>query len=68
MADTAIDSPGARLRAWGVHLYTGSGAVLALLALDAVGRDAFGAATCRCELADVMKRLIALRDRVRKAR
>ena len=44
MADTAIDQRGARLRAWGVHLYTGSGAVLALLALDAVGRDAFGAA------------------------
>lgn len=44
MPDSAIDPPGARLRAWGVHLYTGSGAVLALLALDAVGRDAFGAA------------------------
>lgn len=44
MPDSAIDLPGARLRAWGVHLYTGSGAVLALLALDAVGRDDFGAA------------------------
>ena len=32
MADTTLDQRGARLRAWGVHLYTGSGAVLALLA------------------------------------
>ncbi|MBX3026649.1 CDP-diacylglycerol O-phosphatidyltransferase [bacterium] len=44
MAEPALHEPGARLRAWGVHLYTGSGAVLALLALDAVMRDAFGAA------------------------
>ena len=34
----------ARLMAWAVHLYTASGAVLALLALDAIGRDAYGAA------------------------
>jgi phosphatidylcholine synthase len=34
----------ARLKAWGVHLYTASGAVLALLALDAIGRDAYAAA------------------------
>jgi phosphatidylcholine synthase len=34
----------ARLRAWAVHLYTASGAVLALLALDAIGRDAYAAA------------------------
>ena len=40
MADMTIDDAGARRRAWGVHLYTGSGAVLALLALDAIGRDA----------------------------
>jgi phosphatidylcholine synthase len=33
-----------KLKAWGVHLYTASGAVLALLALDAIGRDAYGAA------------------------
>ncbi|MGH7789369.1 MAG: CDP-alcohol phosphatidyltransferase family protein [Candidatus Binatia bacterium] len=32
------------LAAWGVHLYTGSGAVLAMLALEAIGRDAFGTA------------------------
>jgi phosphatidylcholine synthase len=44
MADSALDERGARMRAWGVHLYTGSGAVLALLALDAVMRAAFGAA------------------------
>jgi len=44
MADMTIDDADARRRAWGVHLYTGSGAVLALLALDAIGRDAFGAA------------------------
>ena len=34
----------ARRRAWGVHLYTACGAVLALLALNAVARDAYGAA------------------------
>lgn len=34
----------ARLKAWAVHLYTASGAVLALLALDAIGRDAYAAA------------------------
>jgi phosphatidylcholine synthase len=44
MRATEIDRRGARLRAWGVHLYTGSGAVLALLALDAIGRGAFGTA------------------------
>lgn len=44
MRGTATYGTGARLRAWGVHLYTGSGAVLALLALDAVMRDAFGTA------------------------
>ena len=44
MADTATDERGARLRAWGVHLYTGSGAVLALLAIDAISHDSFGAA------------------------
>ncbi len=35
---------GARLKAWAVHLYTASGAVMALLALDAIGRDAYAAA------------------------
>ena len=44
MTDSALDHPHARWRAWGVHLYTGSGAVLALLALDAIGHHAFGAA------------------------
>lgn len=34
----------ARLKAWAVHLYTGSGAVLALLALDAIAHDAYAAA------------------------
>ena len=34
----------ARIRAWAVHLYTASGAVLALLALEAIGRAAFGTA------------------------
>ena len=33
-----------RWKAWGVHLYTASGAVLALLALDAIDRAAYGAA------------------------
>jgi phosphatidylcholine synthase len=31
-------------KAWAVHFYTASGAVLALLALEAIGRDAFAAA------------------------
>jgi phosphatidylcholine synthase len=44
MANGATYDAGARRRAWSVHLYTGSGAVLALLALDAVMRDAFGTA------------------------
>lgn len=35
---------GARWRAWGVHAYTASSAVLALLALDAVADGRFGAA------------------------
>ena len=33
-----------RLRAWAVHLYTGSGVVLALLALAAIDRGAYGSA------------------------
>lgn len=44
MNDTATHGSGARLKAWGVHLYTASGAVLALLALDAIGHDAYAAA------------------------
>ena len=40
---TAPDTA-ARWRAWGVHLYTGCGAVLAFLALQAMARDAYGAA------------------------
>lgn len=44
MNDTARHGGHARLKAWAVHLYTASGAVLALLALDALGRDAYAAA------------------------
>lgn len=33
--------PIARLKAWAVHLYTASGAVLALLGLDAIAHDAY---------------------------
>lgn len=33
-----------RAAAWGVHLFTASGGVVGLLALDAIGRDAFGIA------------------------
>lgn len=33
-----------RLAAWGVHLYTAAGAVVALLALDAVAADSYAAA------------------------
>jgi phosphatidylcholine synthase len=40
----AVMPRAARLKAWGVHLYTASGAVLALLALDAVAREAYAAA------------------------
>ena len=36
--------PIARLKAWAVHLYTASGAVLALLALDAIAHDGYAAA------------------------
>lgn len=43
MNDAALPRE-ARWKAWGVHLYTASGAVLALLALDAIGRDAYAAA------------------------
>jgi phosphatidylcholine synthase len=31
-------------KAWAVHFYTAFGAVLALLALEAIGRDAFASA------------------------
>jgi phosphatidylcholine synthase len=34
----------ARMAAWAVHLYTASGAVLALLALEAIGRDRYAVA------------------------
>lgn len=44
MAAASGRDGGARLRAWAVHAYTGSGVVLALLALDAVHRGAFGMA------------------------
>ena len=37
-------SPARKLAAWGVHLYTGLGAPLGLLALEASGRKAFGPA------------------------
>ncbi|MEO8603590.1 MAG: CDP-alcohol phosphatidyltransferase family protein [bacterium] len=45
---------GARRRAWGVHFYTACGAVLALLALEAVARDAYGAAFAWLALAMVI--------------
>lgn len=35
---------GAGLAAWAVHLYTATGAVTGLLALEAIGRDAYGEA------------------------
>jgi len=44
MNDAAGSTRRAWLAAWGVHLYTASGAVLALLALEAIGRDAYAAA------------------------
>jgi phosphatidylcholine synthase len=44
MNDTVRRGRHARSKAWAVHLYTASGAVLALLALDAVMRGSYGAA------------------------
>jgi phosphatidylcholine synthase len=44
MNDAASHTYRARRAAWGVHLYTASGAVLALLALDATARGAYAAA------------------------
>lgn len=39
-----IDRSAARRAAWAVHFYTATGAVWALLALDAIGRDRYAAA------------------------
>ena len=44
MDDSIRHTVAARRAAWAVHLYTASGAVLALLALDAIMRDAYAAA------------------------
>ena len=44
MSDPVFHTGAARRAAWGVHLYTASGAVLALLALDAIARTAYAAA------------------------
>lgn len=44
MSDRVGNGGAARMRAWAVHLYTAAGAVLALLALEAIARGAYGAA------------------------
>jgi phosphatidylcholine synthase len=44
MNDLATPTPQAMRAAWAVHLYTASGAVLALLAVDAITRDAYATA------------------------
>lgn len=44
MGERSETARGTTVAAWAVHAYTGSGAVLALLALDATGRDAYGLA------------------------
>src|SRR5262245_4236224 len=41
MSDPSLHSDAARRAAWAVHLYTASGAVLALFALDAIARAAY---------------------------
>jgi len=59
----------ARLRAWGVHLYTASGALLALLALDAIGHDRHAAAFAWMSLAmfiDCTDGTLARRARVKQ--
>jgi phosphatidylcholine synthase len=58
----------ARLKAWAVHLYTASGALLALLALDAIGRDGYAAAFAWMALAmfiDCTDGTLARRARVK---
>jgi phosphatidylcholine synthase len=58
----------ARAAAWAVHLYTASGAVLALLALDAVAREAYGVAFAWMALAmliDCTDGTLARRARVK---
>src|SRR5262249_32882259 len=44
MSDPAVRTREAKLAAWAVHFYTATGAVWALLALDAIGRDRYAAA------------------------
>ncbi len=60
---------GARSAAWAVHLYTASGAVLALLALDAIAHGAFGRAFAWMALAmliDCTDGTLARRARVKE--
>lgn len=62
-------SPETRLKAWAVHLYTASGAVWALLALEAIGRDAYAAAFAWMSLAmliDCTDGTLARRVRVKE--
>lgn len=58
-----------QLAAWGVHLYTASGVVLALLALDAIARAAYGQAFAWMTLAtfiDSTDGTLARRARVKE--
>src|SRR5262245_56872490 len=58
-----------RLAAWGVHLYTASGAVIGLLALDAIARGALAAAFAWMALAmliDSTDGTLARRARVKE--
>ena len=65
----AAPSRHARWKAWAVHLYTASGAVLALLALDAVARDGYATAFAWMSLAmfiDCTDGTLARRARVKQ--
>jgi phosphatidylcholine synthase len=69
MNDAATHTPRARRAAWGVHLYTASGAVLALLALEAIARASYAAAFAWMALAmfvDCTDGTLARRARVKE--
>jgi phosphatidylcholine synthase len=69
MSDPAIHTRAARRAAWAVHLFTASGALWALLALDAIGRDRYAAAFIWMALAlfiDCTDGTLARRARVKQ--
>jgi phosphatidylcholine synthase len=69
MSDPDIHTHAARRAAWAVHLYTASGALWALLALDAIARDHYGTAFLWMALAlfiDCTDGTLARRARVKQ--